>query len=76
MWPSPWHLKRLLVLIGLGFGRIGGAGTFCGAWVLCGLKGKGFCGLGTGWELDGDPSIPFDLKNQIKLGKLISEVKG
>ena len=23
------------------------------------------------WVFDGDPSIPFDLKNQIKLGKFI-----
>ena len=51
MWPNPWHLKHLLVLIGLGLGRSGDAEAFGGAGVLCGLEGEVVCGLGTGWEL-------------------------
>ena len=51
MWPNPWHLKYLLVLIGWGLGRIGGVWAFYGVGVLCGLEGKGFVGLGGGLEL-------------------------
>ena len=48
--PNPWHLKHLLVIIGLGLGLVGGGWTFCRARVLCGLEGKGFVGLGGGLE--------------------------
>jgi len=51
MWPNPWHLKHLLVLIGLGLGLFGGVWTFCGVGILCGLEGKRFVGLGGGLEL-------------------------
>jgi len=37
--------------MGLGLGRNGIAGAFCGVGVLCGLEGKGIYGLGGGLEL-------------------------
>ena len=51
MWPNPWHVKHLLVLIGLRLGMIGDVWAFCRVGVLCGLEGKGFVGLGGGLEL-------------------------
>jgi len=51
MWPNPWHLKHLLMLMRLGLGLAGGGWLFCGAGVLCGLDGKGFIGLRGGLEL-------------------------
>jgi len=48
---SPWHLKHLLLLTGLGLGLFWGAWIFCRAWVLCGKEGDGFGSLEMGLEL-------------------------
>jgi len=51
MCPNPWHLKHLVVLMGLGLGLCGGGWLFYGVWVLYGNGGEGFVGLECGLEV-------------------------
>jgi len=51
MCPTPWHLKHILVLKGLGLRLFWGGILFCGVWVVCGVEGAGAIGLGKGMGL-------------------------